>query len=241
MEPIEFRLNPNLDIKKYKADFARDGVVRVSDLFPEQLAEKVHDVLLNLTPWHMVHANAEGRHQHYSPEEWNSLPPAKRQQTVNEVMQRARDGFSYYYLFYPMIRAYLEKKDPSWPLHSLTEFLNSDEMLGFVKEVTSNPGGKLLDGQATFYGRGHFLNTHDDTGHDAERLAAYVMGFSKNWRTDWGGHLLFLDDGDVKRGFIPSFNSLTLFKVPTQHIVTQVTNFAGAGRYSVTGWLRKDT
>lgn len=215
-------------------------MVRVRDFLPAELADKVEKSLMDLTPWHMVHSRADGKHQYYSPEEWNAIAPGQRQQTVQAVMQRAQCGFAYSYLCYPMIKAYLDQRDPGWPLHSLTEFLNSDEMLGFVREITGFTNGRKLDGQATFYGRGHFLNAHDDTGHEAERLAAYVMGFSRNWRTDWGGHLLFLKDGDVEKGFVPSFNTITLFKVPRDHIVTQVTNFAGGGRYSVTGWLRTD-
>ena len=139
-----------------------------------------------------------------------------------------------------MISAYLEGRDPDWPLHAMTEFLNTPEFHCFVKTITGEPSVKKLDAQATLYGRGHFLNLHDDTGTSAERRAAYVMGFSKSWRPDWGGQLLFMDEDKIQRGFSPSFNSLTLFKTPRPHIVTQVANFAGLGRYSITGWLRDD-
>jgi len=124
--------------------------------------------------------------------------------------------------------------------HALTEFLNSPEFMDFTKTITDEAEVIKIDGQATLYGPGHFLNAHDDAGDIKERRVAYVMGFSKGWSRDWGGQLLFLDGNDVTRGFSPSFNTLSLFKVPREHVVTQVTNFAGAGRYSVTGWLRTD-
>ncbi|NNE56948.1 MAG: proline hydroxylase [Hellea sp.] len=237
MTELNIRLSPDHDIKQLASIYARDNIVRIENLFPHDLADQIHSVLEQFTPWHMVHSDDKGMHQYYSPEDWNARPHQERQQLLNDTLRRAKDGFAYTYLCYPMISAYLEQKDPGWPLHRMTEFLNSEEMLGFVKTITNETGACKIDGQATFYARGHFLNTHDDTGHDAKRRAAYVMGFSKGWRTDWGGHLLFLDDQDIKRGFAPSFNSLTLFKVPRTHIVTQVANFAGAGRYSITGWL----
>lgn len=241
MSVLDLKLSPNHDIDTYALNYAKHGMVRIENLFPDEIAHAIYEALEKSTPWHVVHSNENGMHKYYTPEVWNGIPNHERQRTVTDVMKRAKDGFAYYYLYYPMIRAYVESKDPGWPLHAMTEFLNSHEMLSFVKSITAEPNAEKLNAQATFYARGHFLNTHDDTGHDSNRLAAYVMGFSQNWRADWGGHLLFLDEDKVQTGFAPSFNSLTLFKVPRQHIVTQVTNFAGAGRYSITGWLVKDS
>ena len=240
MADFTLALRDDHDIEALRADYARDGVVRVERLFPDEIAEAVYQVLLRGTPWRVVHSDAEGKHKYYSPQQWRDMPAQTRQSTINGVLSKAREGFAYLYTCYPMIDALLAGDDPDWPLHSLTEFLNSPEFLKFTKSITNEPDVIKIDGQATMYAPGHFLNVHNDTGDNAERRAAYVMGFSKNWRTDWGGQLLFLDGDDVSRGFSPSFNSLSLFKVPRDHIVTQVTNFAGAGRYSVTGWLRVD-
>ena len=228
------------DIERLRAAYARDGFVRIQNLFPDDVAEGLYQVLLRGTPWRMVHSDAQGKRRYYSPQEWHGMDPAVRQKTLQDVLARAREGFAYIYSCYPMIDALLAGDDPQWPLHALTEFLNDPEFLNFTKTITNEPEVIKIDGQATMYAPGHFLNTHDDAGDMKERRVAYVMGFSKVWSRDWGGQLLFLDGDDVTRGFTPSFNSLTLFKVPREHIVTQVTNFAGAGRYSVVGWLRTD-
>jgi SM-20-related protein len=67
---------------------------------------------------------------------------------------------------------------------------------------------------------------------------AFVLGFSRNWKADWGGLTLFYDDGgNVTGAFVPAFNSLTMFRVPVYHSVTYVTPFAREVRYSITGWL----
>ena len=237
MLSLPLTLNPKHNVQRYKEIYERDGVVRVENLFPDDIAQEIYEILHQVTPWHLVHSNKAGKHQYYRPEEWDQKPTPEKQAIFEQTLTQASSGFAYLYLCYPMIKAYLEKRDTNWPLHRMTEFLNTPEMLNFAKTITGEASVNKIDGQATLYRKGHFLNVHNDRGDNADRRAAYVMGFSKDWRTDWGGHLLFLDGNDIGKGFAPSYNSLTLFKVPREHIVTQVTNFAGAGRYSITGWL----
>jgi len=237
---MELTLASRSDIDALKDRYNRDGVVRIDNLFAPDVADAIHSVLLRGTPWHIVHSDKAGDAITYSPKEWRDVEPSARRQALSDMLGRARDGFAYFYSCYPMIDSYLAGDDPEWPLHRMTEFLNSPEMHNFVKTITGESEVRKLDAQATLYARGHFLNEHDDTGTEAERRAAYVMGFTKDWRADWGGQLIFLEDGRVIDGFSPSFNTMTIFKVPRRHIVTQVTNFAGLGRYSITGWLRVD-
>lgn len=231
---------PSHDVQAYAETYHRDGIVRIDNLFPEATARAIQSALIRQTPWHPVHADAQGKHVYYTPQEWSELKPEIRNKTLQDVMISARDGFSYFYSCFPMVNAYLNGTFPDWPLHAMLEYLNGPESLAFFKAITGEDTATKLDGQATLYARGHFLNVHNDTGNNKERRAAYVMGFTDPWRHDWGGKLLFLEDERITDGFVPSFNTLTLFKVPRDHIVTQVTNFAGANRYSITGWLRDD-
>lgn len=239
MSDFTLRLNDH-DIDALRLSYAEDGMVRIENLFPDEVAQAIYRVLSQGTPWHVVHSDAQSKHKYYRPEVWAALPLQERNKTIEDVMDRARNGFAYLYSCYPMINALLKGEDPDWPLHVMPVFLNSPEFLNFTKMITDEPEVIKIDAQATLYSPGHFLNTHTDVGDNQERRVAYVMGFTKNWSRNWGGQLLFLNGSDVTAGFSPSFNSLTLFKVPREHIVTQVTNFAGEGRYSITGWLRTD-
>lgn len=241
MTDFDLRINPELRPDELALAYQKNDMVRIDNIFPSDVAEAIYTVLAKHTPWHMVHANAQGEHKYYRPEEWRALGAEQQRAIHQQVQQQARDGFSYLYYCYPMIDALVDGLDPEWPLHALTEYLNSDEMRDFVKAVTNEPSVLKLDAQASLYAPGHFLNTHNDRGGHAERRAAYVLSFCKDWRADWGGELLFLDDDDnVETGFTPNFNSLTMFKVPRTHIVTQVASFAGSPRLSVVGWLRDD-
>ena len=241
MAHLKLSLNTTHNVEALAKAYAQNGLVRINNLFPDDVAESIHQNLANQTPWHIVHADSEGSHLYYRPEDWEGLANNERQEILQNIMIQASDGFSYFYACYPMIQNYLDQRDPNWPLHKMTEYLNSPEFHNFVKTITNEPTVKKVDGQATLYASGHFLNIHDDTGTDAERRVAYVMGFTKNWTPNWGGQLLMLDDdNNTQFGFSPTFNSLTLFKVPRKHIVTQVASFARGGRYSITGWLRDD-
>jgi len=106
-------------------------------------------------------------------------------------------------------------------------------------------GQPQVDGvrvQASNYRPGDFLTLHDDSHRRDDRLAAFTLGFTREWRPDWGGQLLFHDaDGQIERGFMPGFNVLTLFRVPRPHSVAPVAPYAAAKRLSLTGWLVRES
>jgi Rps23 Pro-64 3,4-dihydroxylase Tpa1-like proline 4-hydroxylase len=118
-------------------------------------------------------------------------------------------------------------------------FLNSEEFLGFTRDITGIEAIEFGDAQATLYRSGHFLTAHDDNVPGTKRLAAYVMSFTPVWRPEWGGLLEFVDHtSQVDAGYVPGFNTLKLFRVPMTHYVSMVAPFATGSRYSITGWLR---
>jgi Rps23 Pro-64 3,4-dihydroxylase Tpa1-like proline 4-hydroxylase len=160
---------------------------------------------------------------------------------IGDVAARARQNRGYLYKTYPMIEAYMRGWDPGHPIHLATEFINSPEFLELGRRVTGVSAVNKADAHATFYGPGDFLTRHLDEGEDKERRAAYVLGLTEGWQPDWGGLLLFLKDNqDVREGYLPRFNVLTIFDIKYLHTVTQVSSFAGGGRYSITGWFRDD-
>lgn len=73
-----------------------------------------------------------------------------------------------------------------------------------------------------------------------KRVAAYVFNFTSLWDVDWGGFLHILDEQHkVIDTLEPLFNSLTVFKVPTWHCVSQVSNYAQGERFTATGRMLK--
>jgi len=122
---------------------------------------------------------------------------------------------------------------------AVPDFLNGPDFLAFVRGVTGDDRIDFVDAQATRYRPGQVLTSHDDAAEGKNRLYAYVLNLTRDWRADWGGVLAFEGaDGHIEAGFVPAFNALNLFAVPMRHAVTQVASFAPRDRLSITGWLR---
>lgn len=149
----------------------------------------------------------------------------------------ARSGFQYRYetLRVPDDPAARHQSDD--PLARFAEWMSGDGIRDLVERITGIGGIGFADAQATAYAPGDFLTAHDDDVAGKRRKAAYVFGLSAPWRAEWGGILMFHGGGSVE-GFVPSFNTLNLFRVPQLHSVSEVTRAAPSRRYAITGWLR---
>jgi SM-20-related protein len=234
------RLNPALDPASFARDYACDGLVRIPDVFEPEVVDRLAGILEQTIDWDVICSTDRGEADILSRERRAELGPDVIAGKLHAATLRARTGFSYVHLGYPMIDAFAEGRDPGHPIHALTAFLNSPELIAFGAAITGEPGVAKIVAQATLYRPADFLTMRDDTG-ASERLAGYTLGLTREWRPDWGGQLLFHDAaGDVERGFAPAFNVLTLFKAPRRHSVAPVAPYAGAPRLTVTGWLWND-
>jgi len=126
-------------------------------------------------------------------------------------------------------------------LNDVLESFNSPASLNFLRDITGDLEVRKVEFQATYYASGHFLKLHNDNAKAGDdRRYACVLGLTKDWQSDWGGLLQFVEDGQVTLSCTPSFNSCVIFKVPRDHQVSYVAPFAGKPRYSLTGWMRAD-
>lgn len=234
------RLNPALDARAFAAEFQREGMVQVPEFLTPDSADRLEAALKTATPWGLSLTNAAGKGEWLSPEALQALGREAVAAKAREAMTGARTGFAFSFLSYPIIDALLAGKEPGHPTHELVQLLNSPEARDFCAAVADETGITKIDAQATLFRPGDYLTLHNDTG-VGERRAAYTLGLTRDWRTDWGGQLLFHDEaGDVPRGLMPRFNVLTLFRTPQWHTVATVAPYAGAARLSITGWLRDD-
>jgi SM-20-related protein len=220
MSERTIRLNPRLAPRDYAAAYARDGMVQVPDLLDAASAEWLDLALEHDTPWHLSLKTPEGG-KLLSPQEIQTLGRDALNTQVQRALLEGRNGFSFIYLAYPIIKSFLTGQEPGHATHALLQFFNDIPFVEFAKA-------------------GDFLTLHDDTG-EGERRAAYTLGLSRDWRSDWGGQLMFHDKaGDIERGFKPGFNVWTVFRTPRMHSVAPVAAYAGGKRRSITGWLRDD-
>lgn len=234
------RLNPAIDVQACARTYAEQKIVQIFDVFEPQSAEALEAAMRSL-PWRLVYQDADEKNVMVTPGEWANMPAEHKRELERLSQERAASGLGFTYYTYPMIPARIDNWDPGHPIHKLTDFLNSGEFVTFARRIISNFEVTKIDAHASYYRPGDYLTTHRDEGDIKERRAAYTLGFSRNWRPDWGGLLLFHDDGfDISRGFLPRFNVLTVFDGLMPHTVTQVASFTPNPRYSVAGWFRDD-
>ncbi|HEU0225188.1 MAG TPA: 2OG-Fe(II) oxygenase family protein [Steroidobacteraceae bacterium] len=232
------RLNPALDAQLIARVFRSAGRVHVPDFFDAPTAALIHRSLAEETRWQLV-LHDGGGHRELPVPALSSLPEEERRDWLARVHRAAERGFSYCYSTFRLFENYLNGRHLDSQLMRVLEFLNAPAFLGFARRLTGDARIGFADGQATMYRAGDFLTRHDDAVDGRHRVAAYVLGFTPEWRTDWGGLLAFPDrHGHLAEAYLPTFNSLNLFRVPMLHAVTQVASFAAAPRYSITGWLR---
>lgn len=232
------RLNPQLDVEAAAREFARRGRVRIADVLEPASAARLHGCLAADVPWRLAY-NEGHENVFLDLTALRELGDRKQQELVQAILVRAQERFQYLYRSYPMVTAYLRGEDPELFLHAVFEWLNDSRTLAVLRAITGIDTLAKANAQATLYRPGHFLTQHDDSGFpEQHRRVAYVLNMTRVWRAEWGGQLQFLNaNGEVEEAWMPRFNSLALFTVPTPHCVSYVAPFATQSRYAVTGWL----
>ena len=231
-------LNPHLDRKALAAAFARSGRVRIEDFLSASDAAMLHRHLRERSDWRLV-INQGAKLFELDRSAQAQLAPDRAEQLEAAVNQAARHGFQFRFESIRVPDNEAERETEASPLSEFATFLSSGPALELLRAVTGAPEVTFADAQGTAYGPRHFLTAHDDEVSGKNRIAAYVLNLTPEWRIDWGGLLMFHgSDGHVQEAWTPRFNTLNLFAVPQPHSVSYVTPFVPNRRYAVTGWLR---
>lgn len=234
---MEIRLNDALDLTALQAGFQANGRLQVHDVLAAETAERIAQCLEKETPWQVAY-NDDGDTVVRPLGDISRMTERRQRELLQKIYTNARENFQFIYNIYPMTDAYMAERDPDLLLHRVFEFINSDAVLGLVRTITGIDSIIKGDAQATRYVHQQFLTRHNDQVGGEHRRLAYVFNFTRSWQPDWGGYLQFYDQaGNIADGFLPTFNTLNIFRVPADHSVSMVTPFAGAVRYAITGWF----
>lgn len=230
-------INEALDVVRWRDRLHAHGRVQVDGFLQPDAAERLHRCLADEVPWTLAVRDGTGART-VPAADYAAMPEADVDALLRDTARGARAGeFRFAYDSYMMVRAYKEGRDPHLALHRVLEFLNAPPYLGFCQALSGDARIRRVDAQATRYRAGHFLRRHSDEDTREGRLYAYVINLSRDWQADWGGLLQFVDaDGRVTDTFLPRWNTLSLFAVPADHVVTMVMPWAEQDRYAITGW-----
>ncbi|RZJ18339.1 MAG: hypothetical protein EON91_05485 [Brevundimonas sp.] len=236
----EVRLAPGLDIPALREAFAARGRLHILNVLTPDAAEAVAATLEAETAWKMTCA-AGGFFE--LPLNGRVAADPDKQSWIDEARVDPNTP-RMQYMFDTRRLGQDWGDEPRTPdaADAVLAFLNTPAFLDFARAVTGDDRIDFADAQASRYRPGHLLTAHNDLSAGKNRLYAYVLNLTRDWRADWGGVLMFQgDDGHVEHGWTPAFNALNLFTVPTRHAVSQVAAHAPRDRLSIVGWLRSNS
>lgn len=231
---MTIQFNQLFDYQRAEQEFAKEQRARLLNILDDSSAQGIYKALSSEVVFDV--ALTQGNQTlNLSPLEWSNLSPERRKTMLQESQNAARQGIGFIYG-----RKNLSGIDKSnSTLENLNQWLNSEDVLAWVRQISGHDDIIAASAQATKYVPGHYLTRHSDVHPVEQRRVAYVISFTPEWHPDWGGLLQFYDnDGTPNISWAPGYNSISLFDVKHIHSVSYVTPFAGANRLSVTGWFR---
>jgi len=241
MTQLTLSIDPEPSRVQEIRSFTATGRAHVPSILTEASAKDLHGAVTDLEHWNAIF-DRDGQNVDLNDSALSILTEVQKTALFGHLNQTAATGFQYFFANIPLYDAYHSGREIDPRLTAIYEFINGEAFLNQCRALTGLSAITFADAQLTRYGPGQFLTRHNDDVDGKNRLAAYVLNLTPEWRTEWGGTLEFYDEaGNVVQGFTPTFNALNLFKVPQSHAVTYVTPFAQSYRYAITGWLRGGT
>ncbi|MCH7630698.1 MAG: 2OG-Fe(II) oxygenase [Proteobacteria bacterium] len=236
---MTFNLNNKLDAAALGREYQKRGFIQVKDVLPNPAAGELHNCLAKDTPWGLFYFK-DDTGERIPPEDFEKMPGDKQQEIFQFIFKTARDGYQFMFFYHPVMQNALAGLNPDFPLHHWFDFINSEPLLDFVRNVTGIPEIVRADCMATRFVGNCFLHCHRDHQEGRTRRVAYVMNLTRDWNPNWGGYLqIFNDKMNIEHSFKPAFNCLNMFTVPRDHSVSTVPPFCPGERLSLTGWFHE--
>lgn len=224
------------DIDQLTAGLRAEGAVSIPGFLETADAQDLAAELESAADWVEIFRGEEKVYE-MPQAAFLALDAARKAELQRRVERAARLGLQYRYRAIRVSEDAAERAQRGMLLDRFADLMNSAAGLALLRKITGCADIALADAQATDYRAGDFLTTHDDGIEGKNRLFAYVFSLTPTWRADWGGLLMF-EHGERVSGFVPDFNVLRLFAVPSAHHVSYVAPWVEARRLSITGWLR---
>ena len=232
------RLNPAISPEACRPIFKAHRRLHIPDILELQSAAALHGRLEASPDWTRSFHVEGGKDVDIRVEELDALTPQERAAFEQSQVESSTDGIAYVFDSIRITAGLQDGRPGAGALVDIQQFVNGPAFLDFMIRLTGDERIAFADVMATRYLRGHFASAHVDKIPGQQRLYAYVLNLTPQWRADWGGILMFHDeDGHVAEGYTPRFNALNVFAVPQMHSVSMVSRLAPAPRLSITGWL----
>jgi Rps23 Pro-64 3,4-dihydroxylase Tpa1-like proline 4-hydroxylase len=117
---------------------------------------------------------------------------------------------------------------------SLRSFFTGPAFLAFASAILATPvTGANVDLQRFRPGDYQSLTRGTQDG-----VAGFALHLTRHWSPAWGGLLLFTDgEGNIAEGHTPQFNRFSLYRLPQDHFISQVSQDATEIWLAISGVL----
>lgn len=218
----------SFDTAGYVSRFANKGRIRLEGAISAEDADAVHLALEQKTPWELHLMGKEGGPEIINRRELATLPEADIQQRLQDAAELAQNGLSWLRLGFGL----MDRSRDDIALADIASLIASADFAAFCESLTGLSGLTLTALDAVCYRPGDFFTRHTDLG---ARLC-FEWSFTSDWRSDWGGQLLFHSpSGDLEGGIMPRLNDLALYAGDQPRSVASVAPYAGGPRFSIVG------
>ncbi len=230
-----------LDTAALHQEYLDTGYVVIRNLLREEVAEAAFESLKNAVPWefHYRAFKSGGKVGIIDPKTFAGMSEKEVLKLVPKIATLKDNDCTFAYCRYTIPTVLQDASEDTQVLTEIYRYFNSPEYLTLMGEITGDNSGREVSAWASRYDRHHHLSIHMDESPGQGRIAAHVLGLSKNWKKEWEGNFAFCNSkGKPVHKVPPQFNTLIMFKVPRLHLVTQVKPYAGDSRYSLFGWYK---
>lgn len=224
-------LNRDLNIPSLNRVYSQNGALSIQNILEPGIAQELHGALVNLD-WVLEISDYSQSGKLRVPRRALNKPDdlLSALDTVPHSLNRNN-------LFFMRLCVEDECFNQS-ALTKLSQFLKSDKFLDTIREITGRKEVTHSWLEATCYDKCCFLGGHKDD-HHVDNAIAFVLNLTPRWQLDWGGLLMLLFPNAPPTIVPPIWNSLSIFNVPLDHLVSCVSPAAVEKRYSITGWFRR--
>ncbi|TWH99753.1 2-oxoglutarate-Fe(II)-dependent oxygenase superfamily protein [Luteimonas cucumeris] len=214
---------------------AEHGRVQIPEFLPGEEAFSLYRCLAEQLHWQLTTGGDDRA--------WTSARDAYPdgagyQKIALRAQAQAEHGYQYLHDCYSpqASTAPVEYGDPGQPIDAVPALFNSPRFLAQIRALSGDPKIARVTAQALRLRPGQFLLPQEPAAMDAGRRYFYALHLTPQWRAEWGGLLQSLDEhGGIHDSYLPSWNTLSLLRLPQRHQLTLVAPWAPRPQYAIVG------
>ncbi|MCG8415650.1 MAG: hypothetical protein MI746_15650, partial [Pseudomonadales bacterium] len=171
-----------LDTAALHQQYVDTGYVVINNLLREEVAEAAYESLKNKVPWefHYRGYKSGGKVGIIDPKTYASMSEKEVVKLVPKIATLKDNDFTFAYCRYTIPTALEDAPEDARILTEIYRYFNSPDYLTLLGEITGDDSGREVSAWASRYDRHHHLSIHMDESPGQGRIAAHVLGLSKD-------------------------------------------------------------